>query len=193
MSASTPAAGAGTSSTTLSVSMSTRISSACTASPGCFFHGSSLASATDSESCGTTTSSISRPAGAGTVLAAASVSSMASTCSAVTVAPLGWRISASTPAAGAGTSSTTLSVSISTRISPACTASPGCFFQGSSLASATDSESCGTLTSTMAIIVFLNVRENVGNGFQTKVQKSVGRESNAACSRCLCCSWCRRA
>ena len=52
----TPDAGAGTSSTTLSVSISTRISSASTASPGFFFHCSSVASLIDSDSCGTFTS-----------------------------------------------------------------------------------------------------------------------------------------
>ena len=54
---------------------------------------------------------------------------------------------ASTPAAGAGTSSTTLSVSISIRISSRATASPAFFFHCSRVASATDSDSCGTLTS----------------------------------------------
>ena len=49
-SASTPSTGAGTSSTTLSVSISIRISSIATASPGFFFHCSSVASATDSDS-----------------------------------------------------------------------------------------------------------------------------------------------
>ena len=48
---------------------------------------------------------------------------------------------------GAGTSSTTLSVSISIRISSSATASPGFFFHCSRVASATDSDSCGTLTS----------------------------------------------
>ena len=60
--------------------------------------------------------------------------------------------SASTPLAGAGTSSTTLSVSISIRISSISTASPGFFFHCSKVASATDSDSCGTLTSTIAMI-----------------------------------------
>ena len=44
--------GAGTSSTTLSVSTSMRISSASTAAPGCFFQVSRVASETDSESWG---------------------------------------------------------------------------------------------------------------------------------------------
>ena len=64
-----------------------------------------------------------------------------------------WRRSAtfsslSTPLAGAGTSSTTLSVSRSTRFSSRLTASPGCLRHATSVASATDSGSCGTRTST---------------------------------------------
>src|SRR5690606_35136304 len=42
----------------------------------------------------------------------------------------------------------------SIRISSASTASPGCFFQLSKVASDTDSESCGTRTSVMAMIFF---------------------------------------
>src|SRR5207253_4714798 len=61
-------------------------------------------------------------------------------------------ISASTPAEGAGTSSTTLSVSISIRISSRATASPAFFFHCSRVASATDSDSCGTFTSTIDIL-----------------------------------------
>ena len=53
-----PALGAGTSSTTLSVSISTRISSMATASPGFFFQVSRVPSATDSDSCGTLTSTM---------------------------------------------------------------------------------------------------------------------------------------
>ena len=58
ISASTPASGAGTSSTTLSVSSSMRISSLSTASPGCLRHSSSVASGTDSASTGTFTSTV---------------------------------------------------------------------------------------------------------------------------------------
>src|SRR5437762_4767436 len=57
----------------------------------------------------------------------------------------------STPSAGAGSSSTTLSVSMSIRFSSRATRSPSCLCQSSSVASATDSESCGTLTSMIAI------------------------------------------
>src|SRR5690349_9014724 len=53
---STPSAGAGSSSTTLSVSMSIRFSSRLTASPCFLCHERRVASATDSESCGTLTS-----------------------------------------------------------------------------------------------------------------------------------------
>ena len=57
----------------------------------------------------------------------------------------------STPSAGAGSSSTTLSVSMSIRFSSRLTVSPSFLCQASSVASATDSESCGTLTSMIAI------------------------------------------
>jgi len=52
----TPSAGAGNSSTTLSVSTSTRFSSRLTASPSFLCHDSRVASDTDSDSCGTFTS-----------------------------------------------------------------------------------------------------------------------------------------
>ncbi|AIT27058.1 dihydrolipoyllysine-residue succinyltransferase, E2 component [Bordetella holmesii 44057] len=58
ISANTPDDGAGTSSTTLSVSISMRISSASTAAPGCFFQVNRVASDTDSDNWGTTTSVI---------------------------------------------------------------------------------------------------------------------------------------
>ena len=94
-------------------------------------------------------------AGAGAAApATAAVSILAMTWSAATVAPSPCTISTITPAEGAGHSSTTLSVSISMRISSTATASPTFFFHCSRVASATDSESCGTLTSTIAI--FLN-------------------------------------
>ena len=83
--------------------------------------------------------------------ATAAVSIRAISCSAATVAPSPCKISTSTPLEGAGHSSTTLSVSISIRVSSAVTASPTFFFHCSRVASATDSESCGTLTSTIAM------------------------------------------
>jgi hypothetical protein len=80
-----------------------------------------------------------------------SVSIVASTWSEPTVAPSPWMISDSTPDEGAGTSSTTLSVSTSINISSAVTISPTFFFQVINVASSTDSDSSGTLTSTIAI------------------------------------------
>ena len=90
---------------------------------------------------------------AGMLTALASVSTRAMSSPDATVLPSVLRISVSTPDAGAGTSRTTLSVSISMRISSALTASPGFFFHSSRVASATDSESCGTLTSWMDMFV----------------------------------------
>ena len=81
-----------------------------------------------------------------------SVSILAMSWSDTTVPPSPTTISARTPAEGAGTSSTTLSVSISIRISSTATASPAFFFQVSMVASATDSDNWGTLTSTIAIL-----------------------------------------
>ncbi len=78
-----------------------------------------------------------------------SVSISAITCPDPTVAPSATTAWVNTPAVGAGTSSTTLSVSISTRISSSATAWPGCFFHCRRVASETDSDNCGTLTSTM--------------------------------------------
>ena len=90
-------------------------------------------------------------AGAAPAFATPSVSMRAMTSSLTQLSPSPLTISAITPANGAGTSNTTLSVSISTRISSSATASPGFFRHCNSVASATDSDSCGTLTSTIAI------------------------------------------
>ena len=95
------------------------------------------------------------PVAAPVAAAVAAVSIRAMTWSLTTVPPSATVCSASTPAAGAGTSSTTLSVSTSIRISSIATASPGFFFHCSRVASATDSDSCGTFTSTIAMF-FLN-------------------------------------
>ena len=89
--------------------------------------------------------------GSGLDMALPSVSILAITSSARQLSPSFLTSCAITPEAGAGTSSTTLSVSISTRISSISTASPGRFFHSRRVASATDSESCGTLTSTIAM------------------------------------------
>ena len=65
-----------------------------------------------------------------------------------TVLPSPLTISTITPAPGAGSSSTTLSVSMSIRFSSRATASPTFLCHCSRVASATDSDSCGTFTST---------------------------------------------
>jgi hypothetical protein len=73
------------------------------------------------------------------------------TSPATTVAPSSLRISVITPADGAGSSSTTLSVSMSIRFSSRLTASPTFLCHCRSVASATDSDSCGTFTSMEAM------------------------------------------
>src|SRR5690606_16889581 len=78
---------------------------------------------------------------------AASVSICAITSPEVTVAPFSLSSLIRTPSAGAGNSSTTLSVSISIRFSSRATGSPGCLCQLTRVASATDSDNCGTFTS----------------------------------------------
>src|SRR6476661_5323586 len=80
-----------------------------------------------------------------------SVSITAITSFEVTVDPSGRVISVSTPSPGAGSSSTTLSVSTSIRFSSRLTASPGFLCQLTSVASATDSGNCGTLTSILIV------------------------------------------
>ncbi len=83
----------------------------------------------------------------------ASVSSTAMMSFDVTVVPSPFSTSTSTPSAGAGSSSTTLSVSMSMRFSSRLTASPAFLCQLTSVASATDSGSWGTLTSTRICLV----------------------------------------
>ena len=78
----------------------------------------------------------------------ASVSMVAMISLLVTRPPSALTIFTSTPACGAGVSSTTLSVSISTRFSSRLTYSPVFLCHDTSVASATDSESWGTFTST---------------------------------------------
>jgi len=84
-------------------------------------------------------------------VAAASVSITAITSPLVTLSPSFFTIFTSTPSVGAGSSSTTLSVSRSTRFSSRTTASPGFLCHETSVASATDSGSCGTRTSIVMI------------------------------------------
>ena len=81
-------------------------------------------------------------------VAFASVSITAMTSPLVTLSPSFLTIFANTPSTGAGSSSTTLSVSTSMRFSSRFTASPGFLRHATSVASDTDSDSCGTLTST---------------------------------------------
>src|SRR6266446_5072427 len=88
-------------------------------------------------------------------LAFPSVSRVAMTSPAFTVLPSPLMMLASTPSAGAGSSSTTLSVSMSIRFSSRLTASPTFLCHASKVASATDSESCGTLIS-MSMLFLLD-------------------------------------
>jgi hypothetical protein len=86
-------------------------------------------------------------AGAALALAPSPSSRIARMSPAVTVVPSEILISFRIPSAGAGTSRTTLSVSRSARFSSRLTLSPGDLCQATSVASATDSGSWGTLTS----------------------------------------------
>src|SRR5258706_12054830 len=87
-----------------------------------------------------------------------SVSILAMTSPATTVPLSPLRMLTSTPSAGAGSSSTTLSVSMSMRFSSRLTASPCFLCQARSVASATDSESCGTFTSMSIFLPLLASR-----------------------------------
>ncbi|OQC09047.1 MAG: hypothetical protein BWX79_01529 [Alphaproteobacteria bacterium ADurb.Bin100] len=124
-------------------------------------------------------------------LALPSVSMRAMSCSATTVPPSPTRTSANTPADGAGTSRTTLSVSISIRISSAATASPGFFFHCSIVASATDSDSCGTLTSMIAISILSVWSECAVSQLPYLVRMKPLSLANAPSTSAFCCSWCR--
>ena len=81
-----------------------------------------------------------------------SVSIWAINSSLTTSSPLFFRIFTSMPSSGATTSRVTLSVSTSIRASPNFTGSPGCLCQSINVASATDSASTGTLTSTSTVL-----------------------------------------
>src|SRR6202142_3212794 len=102
--------------------------------------------------------------------AAGSITAMTSPDPAVP--PSALTILAMTPSAGAGSSSTTLSVSTSIRFSSRATVSPTFLCQLSSVASATDSESCGTLTSTNMTSPF-SFFAAVGYPFGGVLQKQV--------------------
>jgi hypothetical protein len=119
---------------------------------------------------------------AAAAVAFASVSITAITSRLCTVAPLGATISTSTPAAGAGSSSTTLSVSTSIRFSSRPTASPGCLCQLTSVASATDSGSWGTLTSTRMMALSYQV--------PTSISPSDSLGAKASSISCFCWATC---
>ncbi len=87
-----------------------------------------------------------------------SVSIVAMTSLLATVLPSPLMTLESTPESGAGNSSTTLSVSISIRFSSRLTHSPCFLCQDSNVASATDSESCGTLTSISMLVSYRELR-----------------------------------
>ena len=164
ISVNTPAAGAGTSMLTLSVSNSQIISSWATASPTALNQVLTVASVTDSPRVGTITLTRALPASvAGVVLAlclgaspdAAAPSRMvANKASTPTVCPSGAIISPSAPAMGEGTSTVTLSVSSSHSISSTLTASPGFLNQVATVASVTLSPRVGTRTSVVIVLSF---------------------------------------
>src|SRR5450759_898699 len=99
---------------------------------------------------------------AGRVVAAwavtAAVSICAITSSLVTFSPSALMILVSTPLLEAGSSSTTLSFSTSIRFSPSMTASPTRLCQVSRVASDTDSDNWGTLTSMMLMVCCSRIR-----------------------------------
>ena len=162
MRAKTPAAGAGTSTDTLSVSNSHSISSCATVSPTCLNHVAMVASVTDSPNAGTIISTDAPEeaaaagfaAGAAAVVLAPAAAIVASRASTPTVWPSPATISPNVPAAGAGTSTVTLSVSNSHSISSCATVSPGFLNQVATVASVTDSPKVGTRTS-VAIVITL--------------------------------------
>ena len=183
ISARKPAAGDGTSESTLSVETSSRGSSASTASPTDFSHVVTVPSVTDSPRAGMRTSVPEAGAeamgdagagatgasatGAGAVGASATgagaeVASDASPIIAIvvptsTVSSSGTRISSSTPATGDGTSESTLSVETSTMGSSAAIVSPTFFSQVVTVPSVTDSPRAGIVTA-VAMDVLLERR-----------------------------------
>ena len=160
-----PAAGDGTSASTLSVEISTMVSSAATASPAPLAHSRIVPSLTDSPICGMT---ISRSSPAASVADGASTAAeplppplpaawslarapfvgaiSASTWPTVTVSPSATRSLTTVPAPGAGTSASILSVEISTSGSSAATSSPSCLRSERTVPSVTDSPIWGMTT-----------------------------------------------
>jgi hypothetical protein len=169
----TPAAGAGTSASTLSVEISTIVSSTSTASPGCLAHSRMTPSDTDSPIAGIVMSTVS-PSGAGAAstgaapssASAAAVSGMvaaplpsaaaapssaisASSAPTCTVSPsAAWTLT-TVPDAGEGTSASTLSVEISTIVSSSVTESPSCLCHSRMVPSETESPIAGMTTWTV--------------------------------------------
>ena len=151
ISVSVPLAGEGTSASTLSVEISTIVSSASTASPGCLAHSSTVPSETDSPIAGIVISIVCASASAGRLGSASAGGSSAvaappplpraepssplrspaaapspgaisaSRLPTLTVSPSATWIFTTVPDAGAGTSASTLSVEISTIVSSSAT------------------------------------------------------------------------
>ena len=150
----TPEAGAGTSASTLSVLISTMVSSASTASPGCLAHSRITPSETDSPIAGMMMSTAS-PSGSSTGArsgAAPFVAISASTAPTWTVSPSAACSLTTVPVAGAGTSASTLSVEISTSVSSSETSSPSCLRHSRMVPSETESPIAGMTTSTVVSI-----------------------------------------
>jgi hypothetical protein len=135
--------------------------------------------------CAAFAGSVAALAGAAAAAALPSVSITAMTSPLVTLSPSFFTILASTPSTGAGSSSTTLSVSTSIRFSSRFTASPAFLRQATSVASETDSDSCGTFTSTcMAIVLF--VAAQAASFLEAASQPRAASTSAFCCSACSC-------
>ena len=160
----TPDAGAGTSASTLSVEISTTVSSASTASPGCLAHSRITPSETDSPIWGIVMSTCS-PAGAcsgpssssgarsssAAAGAAPLVAISASSAPTAIVSPSAACSLAIVPAAGAGTSASTLSVETSTIVSSSETGSPSALCHSRMVPSETESPIAGMTTCTVVL------------------------------------------
>ena len=164
ISAIVPAAGAGSSMSTLSVEISTTVWPSSTTSPTFTAHSRIVPSETDSPPAGVSMSTSSpvpspsagasaagRSAGSSATVGAAPlpVAISASTAPTPTVSPSAAWIFTTVPEAGAGTSASTLSVEISTSVSSASTVSPSCLCHSSTVPSVTDSPILGRVTCTV--------------------------------------------
>jgi hypothetical protein len=150
ISSSVPATGEGTSASTLSVEISTRMSSTAMGSPTCLRHSRTVPSATESPISGKATSTTSEGAAAAGSPPTSISPNGAPTW---TVASASTRIFTSVPVAGEGTSASTLSVDTSTRGSSAVTVSPTCLSHSSTVPSVTDSPMAGIVISTVVVCV----------------------------------------